>query len=832
MLLFTVTPLFAATMNKIIFLTLLLFGLASPVTLAQFRLTGIVKDTANLPVSGVTVSLENTRLQVITDKDGIFILTKLQAGNYKLSLQALGYEHKLIPVEINRDKEIKVQLLHKPFLADEVTVSAIRTGNNAGMAVSVYKKEDIEKMNTGQDLPYVLQLLPSTVITSDAGNGIGYTGIRIRGSDAGRVNVTINGIPVNDAESQLVYWVNMPDFASSAENIEVTRGAGVSTNGAGAFGGTINIQTQQLSDSAFLQSSHAAGSFNTLKNNISFGTGLLRNNFTLEGRLSSIKSEGYIDRGRSDLQSYYLSGAWKNRNNIIRFNVFSGKEITYQSWYGVPESRMKGDKTAMQAYIIRNGLNEEESENLLNSGRTYNYYTYDDQTDNYRQDHYQLLFSHSFTSNWLLNMALHATKGSGYYEEYKNNQSLSDYGIPDVVLNDTIITTTDLIRRRWLDNLFYGATWTLKGNPADNFTLTFGGGINRYEGDHFGEVIWAEYAGNSDIRQRYYENNAVKDDMNAYLRGEWEVSGQMHLFGDVQYRIVDYTFTGPNEAGIPAPQNDQLLFFNPKLGITYRPLMNMTLYGSVSVANKEPNRNDYTESTVSSRPTAESMIDYEAGVKYASKRFNSGINFYYMDYYDQLVLTGKVNDVGSYTRVNIDRSYRAGVEMDMAVQLLKKIVLQGNVTLSDNRIKNYIEYTDSYDVDFNYLGQQAATFKNTTIAFSPQLTSGVQLQYTPFQTLEASLIVRHVSKQYLDNTEDENSALSAYTVGDIRISYSPALNFCKKIRFDLLLNNVFSTLYASNGYTFGYLYDTTRIRENFYYPQAGFNFMGQVTLRF
>ncbi|MBK9400798.1 MAG: TonB-dependent receptor [Bacteroidetes bacterium] len=819
-------------MKKYFFISLLLTCLATQFSFAQFRLMGMVKDAKNIPISGVVISIENTQLQVISDIDGIFIINKLRPGTYTLWLRSMGFENKMEVVEITGDKEITILLTNKPHLADEVIVSATRTGNNAGMAVSLYSKDEIEKMNTGQDLPYLLQMLPAVVATSDAGNGIGYTGIRIRGSDASRVNVTINGIPVNDAESQLVYWVNMPDFASSAENIEVTRGAGVSTNGAGAFGGTINIQTAHVSDSAYVQSSNAAGTFNTFKNNLSFGTGLLRNNISLEGRLSSIKSNGFIDRGSSDLQSLYLSTAWKNANTIVRFNLFTGKEVTYQSWYGVPESRIKGDESAMQEYIIRNGLNEEESENLLNSGRTYNYYTYDDQTDNYRQDHYQLLFSHSFKSTWLLNIALHATKGNGYYEEFKSNQSLSDYAIADVVLNDTIITTTDLIRRRWLDNLFYGTTWTLKGNIIDNFTLTFGGGVNRYDGDHFGEVIWAEYAGNSDIRQRYYENNAVKDDLNAYLRGEWEISRQLHLFGDLQLRRVDYRFTGPNEDGLPAPQEAGLQFFNPKMGVTYRPRMNMTIYGSVSIANKEPNRNDYTESSALSRPKPESMIDYEAGVKYASKRFNSGMNFYYMDYYDQLVLTGKVNDVGSYTRTNINRSYRAGMELELAVQLLKKMILQGNVTLSDNRIKNYVEYTDSYDIDFNYTGQQAEVFKNTSIAFSPEIISNIQLQYQPFPNTEASFIVRHISKQYLDNTENEASILPAYTVGDIRISYSPTFKFCKKIRFDLLMNNVFSTLYESNGYTFGYLYDNTRIRENFYYPQAGFNFMGQVTLRF
>ncbi|MBL7922627.1 MAG: TonB-dependent receptor [Bacteroidia bacterium] len=816
---------------KHFFLVLLFAGFAGHGS-AQFSLSGTLRDTRQKPVAGVLVSLENTLYQTSSDVHGYFEFNRLPAGNYTLTLRSLGFMDVHQTLDLKANEKIIIDLVPKTHLAEEVTVSATRSGGQKGMAVQQINREEIEKLNTGQDLPYLLQLLPSSVITSDAGNGIGYTGIRIRGSDPSRINVTINGIPLNDAESQQVYWVNLPDFASSAENIEVTRGAGTSTNGAGAFGGSINVLSRQLNDSAFLESSHAFGSFNTLKNNLSFGTGLLRDHFSFEGRLSRISSDGYIDRASSDLKSYYFSGAYKDRNKVLRLNIFSGKEITYQSWYGVPESRIQGNRNAMLEYSIRNGLSEEETQNLLNSGRNYNYYTYDDQTDNYQQDHYQLLFSQSIQNAWLLNIALHATRGRGYYEEYKNGQDLNEYGIPAIVLQDTTITSSDLIRRRWLDNWFYGMTWSLQYQVNPRLQLTAGGAANRYDGDHFGEVIWARFAGNSEIRRRYYENNATKDDVNAYLKAGWQVTRKLNVFADVQYRGVRYAFTGPDDQGNPSPQDASLDFFNPKTGISYLPSSRLELYASVSVAHKEPNRDDYTESSLQSRPQAERLIDYEAGAKWKSRILSSGLNFYFMDYFDQLVLTGKINDVGSYTRSNIRRSYRSGVELQASCRLHPRLLLNGNLTFSENKIRKFIEYTDLYDADFQYLGQAADTFRNSTIAFSPSLSSGVQLMYQPFKGTEVNFILRYVSGQYLDNTENKDRSLPAYTVADIRLGLSPEVRWCRKLRFDVLLNNVFSSLYSSNGYTYGYVYDSTRIQENFYYPQAEFNVTGQVTLGF
>ena len=807
------------------------FSLVFGTTLfAQAEISGIVTNQHNEPLPATFIRLVSTPFQTISDNNGTFRLSAASGKTVTLQFRHIGYRDTFITV-VAPSTQLNIHLTPQQFVTNEVVVSATRAGQQSGLAQSTITKEEIEKLNTGQDLPYLLQLLPSAVMTSDAGNGVGYTGIRIRGSDASRVNVSVNGIPINDAESQLVYWVNMPDFASSAEDIQVQRGAGTSVNGAGAFGGTINVLTQDKTDTAYAQTTAGYGSFNTLRNNISFGTGSISNHFFVDGRLSRITSDGYIDRASSDLKSFYLSGGYYDKNNLLRLNIFSGREVTYQSWYGTPESRVNGNTQEMLDYSIRNELSEEETNNLLNSGRTYNYYTYENQVDNYQQDHYQLLYSRALPHNWIANIALHATKGRGYYEEYKSDQSLLSYGLLPVVLNDTTIEETDLVRRRWLDNWFYGATWSIKGDLSSKINLTWGGGWNKYDGDHFGEITWARYASSSETGDRYYFNNAEKTDFNTFIKAGIQAGKSTSVYTDLQFRRVNYIFTGPDELGNPAPQNATLSFFNPKAGISHR-VENMEVYASAAIAQREPNRDDYTETTRQSRPNPEMMIDYEAGVKFANHKINAGINFYYMDYYDQLVLNGKINDVGSYTRVNIDRSYRMGAELEAAWMIAKKVMLKGNLTLSDNRIKEFIEYTDAYDVDFNYIGQQTDTFKNSTIAFSPSVTSAMQLSYTPFSSAEISLIARHVSEQFLDNTQNSDRTIPAYTVADLRLSFTPAVKWCKKLRFDLLVNNLFSTRYSSNGYTFGYLYDNTRVQEDFFYPQANVNFIAQATLKF
>ncbi|MBK9638208.1 MAG: TonB-dependent receptor [Bacteroidetes bacterium] len=798
----------------------------------QSKLSGIVTNENHIGLPGVILHIEQSQYTITSEKSGNFAFYKLKDGLIKVQCRLLGYNDTIIQVNMAGETTFNIQLSTKPFLTDEVVVKSTRTGSLSAMANQTLSKEEIEKLNTGQDLPYLLQLLPSAVVTSDAGNGIGYTGIRIRGSDATRVNVTINGIPLNDAESQGVYWVNLPDFASSTQNIEVTRGAGVSTNGSGAFGGTINILSQQLSDTAFLQTSNAFGKFNTLKNNISFGTGLLKNHFSMEGRLSKLVSDGYMDRGKSDLKSFYLSTAYRDNKNLIRLNIFSGKEITYQSWNGIPESRLNDDVKGMMDYIDRNGLSEEEANNLLTSGRTYNYYTYKNQNDNYQQDHYQLLASRNIGKSWLANIGLHATKGKGYYEEYKSNQELASYNISTASSADSLITHSDLVRRRWLDNWFYGITWSVNGNITEKLKLNIGGAANRYDGKHFGEVIWARNAGSAELTDKYYENKATKDDINSYIKADIQLSKQINIYGDLQFRHVNYSFLGPNEFGSFFQQEVKHNFFNPKAGITYQPNTNIQIYASASVAQKEPSRSDYIETSNFSRPNPEKMIDYETGVKWSGRTISASVNLYYMDYTDQLILTGKVNDVGSYTRSNIKESYRMGIELEAAVQVHKKLVLQGNFTLSENKIPTFTEFVDAYDVNFDYLGQEKIKYNKTTIAFSPSMIASGALHYSPTINSEISFITKYVSQQYLDNTESKESEIPAYFVGDIRLSYNIVKPNVPRIKFNILLNNIFSSLYVSNGYTYGYIYDNSRIRENFYYPQAEFNLMGQIMLTF
>lgn len=788
-------------MLKFVFgsISLLLF---TSLSWGQSNITGTVIDQNQNTIPGVVLHLDNSQYYQVSDSKGQFSFVNLKDGRFKINCHSLGYRDTTIEVSLPANAQVKIILQPKLFLAEEVVVQATRSGDKLGLTSQTLDKEEIEKLNTGQDLPYLLQFLPSAVVTSDAGNGIGYTGIRIRGSDATRVNVTINGIPLNDAESQGVYWVNLPDFASSTQNIEVTRGAGSSTNGGGAFGGTINILSQQLNDSAFVTSSNAFGSFNTLKNNVSFGTGLLNNHFSFEGRLSKMTSDGYVDRAKSDLKSFYFSTAYRDQKNLIRLNVFSGKEITYQSWNGIPESRWKGDVDGMLAYIDRNGLSEVEANNLLSSGRTYNYYTYKNQNDNYQQDHYQLLMSRSLNKSWVANIALHATKGKGFYEEYKYDQELAEYGMSTAGSPDSLITSSDLVRRRWLDNWFYGATWSIQGNVNQKLHLTFGGAANRYDGIHFGEVIWARNAGNSELTNRYYENDARKDDINSYAKADITISQKINFYADVQYRHVNYSFLGPNEFGTFLQQEVSHDFLNPKAGFSYMHNSNLSFYASASVAQKEPNRSDYVESSNKSRPKAEKMIDYEAGTKWTGRTTRAGLNFYYMDYTDQLILTGKVNDVGSYTRSNIQKSYRTGIEFETAVQISKKIILQGNITFSENKIPTYTEFVDAYDVNFDYLGQEEVQYKNTSIAFSPSMIASGALHYVPIERSEISFIAKYVSQQYLDNSQSKESELPAYVVGDIRMSYEISKSKLPGFKFNLLLNNIFNTLYVSNGYTY------------------------------
>ena len=770
---------------------------------AQFSITGKITDAeSGKTLSGTTIYLENNTRGTITNSQGFYRLQNLKSGTYVLKISYLGFTKITKTVDLQKDETLDFSLQKSTFEADEVVVSATRANANSAMAYSNISKEYLQKQNLGQDIPQLLNFTPSLITTSDAGAGVGYTGIRIRGTDATRINVTINGIPINDSESQGTYWVNMPDLASSTNSIQIQRGVGTSTNGAGAFGATVNISTNEFRKDPYAEINNSIGSFKTRKSTILVGSGLLNGKFTVDARLSKLVSDGYVDRASSDLKSFYLSGAYFGKKSFIRLNVFSGKEKTYQSWYGL-------------------------SEDQLLTNRTANFYTYPNQTDNYQQDHYQLLSSHVLASNWTLNLNLHYTKGAGYYEEYKEADKFSNYGLPNIVNGTETIKKTDLIRRKWLDNDFYGTTFSLDYQGNGKISATIGGAYNQYNGNHFGEIIWAKYAQNIPLGQRWYENNSIKKDFNLYGKLNYALSEKVNAFADLQVRTVNYQMKGIASKLQDITQQVDYSFFNPKFGLTYQLNNTSTVFGSYSIGNKEPSRQDFVDNSPK-YPQAETLNDWEVGYKTQLSKVALSINGYRMNYKNQLVLTGKVNDVGEAIRVNVAESYRMGIEIEAGIQVAKTLKINANATFSNNKIKNFTEVVPDYDGNADGVNQ----FAETDIAFSPNTIFGSQILFTPVKNLELGFLSKYVGKQYLDNTTNDKRKLNAYFTNDLRAIYTVKGKLLKEVNFSLLANNLFNTLYESNGYSYSYVYDKQVITENYYYPQAGTNVMFGVNLKF
>ena len=678
-------------------------------------------------------------------------------------------------------------------------IRSVRVSENSPFAKSNVSANQITQLNFGQDLPFILQNTPSIVANADAGNGIGYTGMRIRGTDATRINVTINGIPYNDAESMGTFLVNIPDIASSASSIQIQRGVGTSTNGASAFGATINIATNDYHPSHYLSLQNSFGSFNTLKNNLQFGTGLINNRFTIDGRISSINSDGYIDRAKSSLQSFFISSTYWGDNSSLRLNVFSGKEKTYQAWYGVPEELLLTNRTYNPA-----GTEKADS-------------PYDNQTDNYTQTHYQLFYNQNISPNLKWNTALFYTKGRGYYEEYKADVNLADYSI-----NLNIGSQVDLIRRRWLDNNFYGQIASLTYEKNKDI-ITVGGGWNIYDGLHFGNLPYGipSLSGNSTINKEYYNNNATKSDINGYIKWEHQLMNNLTSFIDIQYRRVQHTMYGFDS-------NPDLLvdrkfnFINPKFGLSTK-IKNTTYYSSIAIAHKEPNRADF-EAGINQQPKQEVLYDWESGFKSKYEKFNWGMNIYYMHYKDQLVLTGKINDVGAYTRTNVPKSYRAGVEIEESWLISKNWESNGTVTFSKNKIEHFTEYFDDYDNG----GQASINHHNTDITLSPNLTGTHNLVYKLNERTNITWTSRYVSKQYLDNTQNESRTLDAYFLNDLNLSYKLIDKKKWKALFQFYAINVLDEKYEPNGYTYSYIYGGTTTTSNNFFPMAGRNYFASI----
>ncbi|PIB38058.1 TonB-dependent receptor [Maribacter sp. 4G9] len=694
----------------------------------------------------------------------------------------------------------------KKVVLDEVFVSAVRVTKESPVTFSNLTKEDIKPRNLGQDIPILMNFLPSVVTTSDAGAGVGYTGIRVRGSDATRVNVTINGIPYNDAESQGTFWVNMPDFASSTESLQLQRGVGTSTNGAGAFGASLNLLTDGFSEDAYAQVSSSYGSFNTFRRNMKFSTGLLNDRVEISGRLSRINSDGYIDRASSDLDSYFLQGAYKDDNTLIKALLFGGHEITYQAWYGIDAETLRTDRT-----FNPSGIYTDENGTIQ---------FYENEVDDYKQDHAQLLWNERLSDSWSTNIALHYTRGRGFFEQFREDDAFETYGFEPLNVNGEEVNTTDLIRRRWLDNDFYGTVFSATYNK-ENLNLILGGGWNNYEGDHFGEVIWARFASNSEYRDRYYDDTSKKSDFNFYSKANYKLNDRWSLYGDLQYRTVGYRANGEDTGLV----DDTFDFFNPKAGVTYDLNRNNNFYFSYARANREPNRNDYENGS----PRPEKLDDWELGWRYISPDVQVNTNLYYMKYQDQLVLTGELNDVGAPLRANVGDSYRLGLEVDAQVQISDKFTWRPNVTLSTNKNRDFVFQRDGV---LQNLG-------NTNIAYSPDIIAGNLITYSPVEAFQVSLLTKYVGKQYMGNIDAESSVLDAYSQTDLNFQYELPFNgFIKNIVFSGLVNNLFDAAIVSNGYFFTFDDDfsnpgvITTVEGAGYYPQAGINFLLGTTVNF
>lgn len=795
---------------------------------AQLSITGQVTNQQGKALPGANISMVSPARSAVADATGKYSFTDLKAGNYTLKVSYIGYQPATKNIVLKTNEVVNIALNNSTLTAEEVTVNSTRASKNAPTAYTNVSKKDLAKNNFGQDLPYLLNQTPSVVVSSDAGAGIGYTGIRIRGSDATRVNVTINGIPYNDSESQGSYFVDLPDIASSIDNIQIQRGVGTSTNGAGAFGGSINIQTTTRRDTAYAEINTSAGSYGSIKNTVSAGTGLLDGHFSLDGRLSRIHSNGYIDRASSNLKSFFLSGAWYGKNSTLRANVFSGYETTYQAWNGVPD------------YMIGEGNRTYNELGLMSDGSYYK-----NQVDNYTQNHYQLLYDQKLSDKLSFSGALHYTKGKGYYEEFRPGDNVSSYGLAPVIIGADTINTTDLVRRLWLDNDFYGVTYALKYQPQNNLNLNLGGAYNQYSGAHYGNIIYTKESAGIGPDYEYYRDNAKKKDFNIFGRAEWHLN-KFLLYADVQYRHISYSFFGIDKNLNNAQQTAELNFFNPKAGITYQFNEHSNVYASFAVGNHEPNRDDYVDSPPQNRPKSENLKDFEAGYRISSSVFTGGINAFYMLYKNQLVLTGSLNDVGSPVRTNVKDSYRAGVELDGKVKVTGQLNWGVTATLSTNKIKNYEQFFSNYD-DGSLVGEK---FAKTDIAFSPSFIGSSVISYSPVKGGEIAFISKYISKQYVDNTMNrnpegfdiapENAAnpyavnryLKGYFVSDVRLRYNFSVKSVKNIGLGLQVNNIFSKKYEANGATYPDIEGGHVVNYNYFFPQAPRNFMASLSLNF
>ncbi len=784
-------------------------------SIAQNNFVGRVTDSSGDPIVGANILIKESNLITYTDEKGKFYLNS-NSTNIDIQVSHVGYLTKEIKFS-NPNQEVNIVLDDGIILKDEIKVISTRAKDNSPFAFTNISKSFIEKNNSGKDIPFLINSTPSTYSTSDAGNGIGYTGVRIRGSDATRINVTINGIPYNDSESHGVFWVNVSDLASSANSIQVQRGVGSSTNGGGAFGGTVSIKTGKAYEDFKLKYSSSAGSYKSFKNTLELNSGLIKNKINLNLRLSKINSDGYIDRATSDLKSYYTSASYYSDKTSIDLINFSGKERTYQSWWGTPEGRINNDIEEMNNVIANNGYSDEQADNLLSSGRTFNYYTYDNQTDNYQQDHYQMHFNHDISNTANLHLALHYTYGRGYYEEFREDDNLSNYY--DFLENKSL----DLIRRRWLSNHFYGLTYSFS-KKFDKSEINIGGALNEYDADHFGEIIQPKVM----VSEPYYFSKSFKKDGNIFIKYNLNITERVELFTDMQLRGFSHKMKGNDNDKSIIDVDKNNVFFNPKIGLTKSLNDKVILYGSIAVANREPIRSDYIDSKI--EPKHESLVNIELGkgINYNIGSFNT--NLYLMEYNNQLITTGEVNDVGAYIRENVKKSRRFGVELTNVLNT-KDFYINSSLSLSKNLVYNFSETLYDYGADFSQYNIIENKYDITDLAFSPGVLLNNHFEWKVNKFLSFILNSKYVGKQYLDNTSNEKRVLKDFLINDFKIQTNLTNNVFNNLFFKIEINNIFNMKYSSNGYTFGYYGGMDyEVRENYFYPQATRNIMFSISI--
>lgn len=763
---------------------------------STFSIKGkIIDSESKQPIAGATICINKTC--TTSQATGDFLMpTKYEKGSYNLTITSIGFIKKIENIALNQNAIIEVFLTKaEEKLLENLEVTSIRANSSSPFTKTNLNKEEIALQNQGQDIPFVLNQTPNAVINSDAGNGVGYTGIRIRGVDATRINVTVNGIPFNDAESQGTFFVNMPDMLSSTNSMQIQRGVGTSSNGTGAFGATINLSTNELNKTAGAEINNSIGSFNTFKHTLKANSGLIDNKFLIDARLSQITSDGYIDRASSKLQAFALSATYLMKKSSLKFNIFSGKEKTYQAWNGIDEQTLLSNRTFNPSGTNKPGT------------------PYHNETDNYNQTHYQLFYNTTLNDYWQMNITTFLTRGFGYYENYLSNRNYSSFGISSTI-------NGDLVRQLWLDNHFYGNLFSLQ-HKKNNTTLTIGGSWSNYNGKHFGRIIWSDKGGFAP-NHTFYDLKANKWERSLYTKIQQNLKSGLTLYADVQYRFVEHDMPGfRNNTNLFV--NRKFNFINPKMGLNYEK-NNSKTYLSYAMASKEPNRDDF-EAELNNQPKAEHLHNFELGFETKTKKYGFSVNSYAMLYKDQLIPTGKINDVGAYTRVNVDRSYRIGLEFQTWYKINNWISLTADLALSQNRIKSFIQFTDEYDVNWNYLGQKQDTFNNSTIAFSPSIVSSQQLKFDFTKYLSLTLIGKYVGKQYLDNTNNENRILNDFFTLDTRVVYQLQNKLFKQTTLIVTVNNLFNRLYTPNGYTFGAYNNGVLNNYNYFFPAATTNFL-------